>query len=278
MLLNILQNAWDWIEANMTTLKDLLWIVFTFIATLVAFLTYRRARFTLLQPLRTEVIKRQTDLLVELLDYLHDDGIHFSFKLDYMGIVACNSYLLMKEYGFILKDDEISKTVEKNISGLLILKESGPISSIELPSIFENEKSKTKKEEVYARSEKKYKLAKQGVVELESIHMTKQFSECSQKLAQFINNPFMPSAIQKLLKELMEEINYNLKVAMRSTLEEFVVLLCDKSDDANEENPISIQHRAIYNNFQRRSKHHNAKIDKIRETTRMYLMVDKKWH
>ena len=279
MLMDVLQQIWNWITTNITMIKDLLWIVFTFVATLVAFLTYRRARFTLLQPLRTEVIKRQTDLLVELLAFLHDDGVRFFLKVDYMGIVACNSYFMMKDYGFVLKNDNFGENIEANTCGLIILKERGQLSSVALPKLFEQEKDPSnEQEEILAKSEEKYRLAKQGVVELEYLHLTKQFVDCDQKLEYFINNPFMPSSIQKLLKELDEEIQYNLKVVMKSTLEEFITLLCNKSNDLSENKPLSVQYQAIYNNFQRKSKQHDANIEKMREITRAYLMVDKKWN
>ena len=42
---------------NIGIVKDILWIIFTLIATIVAVLTYKRARLTFLQPLRSEVVK-----------------------------------------------------------------------------------------------------------------------------------------------------------------------------------------------------------------------------
>ncbi len=50
-----------------------LWIIFTLIATVIAVLTYKRARYTILQPLRSEVIKRQADLLIEIMEAFSDD-------------------------------------------------------------------------------------------------------------------------------------------------------------------------------------------------------------
>lgn len=270
---------WAWFVSNLETIKDILWIVFTFTATLVALLTYRRARYTLLQPLRTEVIKRQTDLMVELLDFLYDDGINFSFKIDYMGIVACNAYLLMKEYGFVLKDDEIGKTVEDNRGGMLILKEGGTISSLELPRVFSKlPDEQTMREETIARSKEKYENAKMGSVDIECLCLTKLFSECDKTLAHFIDNPFMPYSIQQLLEELRSDIYYNLKVVMKETLELFIIQLCIIGNEASEGAPLPIQYQAIYNNFQRKSRHHKSQIDRIRKVTRDYLMIDKKWN
>ena len=270
---------WTWFVSNLEIIKDILWIVFTFLATLVALLTYRRARYTLLQPLRTEVIKRQTDLMVELLEFLYDDGINFFYKIDYMGIVSCNYYLLMKEYGFVLKDDEVGKTVDKNISGMLILKENGSISSIKLPRVFEKTPDEQAvQKEIIVHSKEKYENAKLGIVDIECLYLTKQFSECDKMLKHFIDNPFMPFSIQQLLKELRNDIFYNLKVVMKGNLERFVIQLCHIGSEASEDKPVPIQYQAIYNDFQRKSKHHQSKIDKIRKITREYLMVDKKWN
>jgi len=140
----------DVLIINLSTIKDLLWIIFTLVATLVAVLTYRRARFTILQPLRTEVIKRQTDLLIQLLDYLEDDEVNFYFKVDYMGIISCNAYLLLKHYGFILKDDSVEEAVKNNVSGMLILKESGVLKSIKLPEVFNSMALRAKLARSYA--------------------------------------------------------------------------------------------------------------------------------
>jgi hypothetical protein len=55
------------IKNNITWLKDFATILFTATGTIVAILTYRRARATVLQPIRNEVIKKQSEILVELL-------------------------------------------------------------------------------------------------------------------------------------------------------------------------------------------------------------------
>lgn len=270
--------AWDWIVANMTNLKDFLWIVFTFIATLVAILTYRRARYTLLQPLRTEVIKRQTDLLVELLDFLCDNSNDFFQKVGYESMIAINTYILMAEYGFVFNDNTPIEKVYEDSVGALILKESGTIESFALPKLIESKEDANKlKKEEFDRSAEKYKNAKKGIVELEIIHLTKQFRNSEQKLDYFINNQFMPKNIQKLLIELKSEIYENLHRKMKPALEKFLIELCNTELNANKENPVSINYRAVYNNFQRESNHHNSTITKMRKTARDYLMIDKKW-
>lgn len=80
------------LSENITWIKDIFWVVFTSIATIVSIKTYIRAKSTILQPLRTEVIKRQTDLLVELLSFLLDRQKDFYFKIDYFGLVNTNVF------------------------------------------------------------------------------------------------------------------------------------------------------------------------------------------
>lgn len=268
---------WEWITANMTTLKDGLSILFTFVATLVAVLTYRRARYTLLQPLRTEVVKRQTDLLVELLDFIYDDGVSFSFKIDYMNLVECNVFLLMKEYGFVLKDDP-SEFIEKNYAGMLLFHENERLPFVESPEVFEKstgaEEWEKEQKEV---SRKKYEKAKTGVVHIEGIHFTKQYFAFSQQMKRFIDNPFIPADIQKLLKQLMSDIQFNLATVLKKTLEEFALQLCGMGSKISQDKPLPVQPQAIYNNFNRNRRHHKNQIEKIQGKTREHLMVDKKW-
>ena len=277
-VLTFFTSVWNWITTNHELLKNLLWIAFTFVATLIAWLTYRRARHTLLQPLRSEVVKRQTDLLVGLLDFLYDDGVDFSSKADYAGIIACNAYCLMRDYGFVLADNGMLNAVNANCGGMLVLKEKGSLSFVELPNLFEEKVS----EEEYKRrrielSKGRYELGKQGIVDLEYLYTTKQFLAFEQQLLHFIENPFMPGDIQCLLRQLSDDIQYNVSVATKAVLEDFLIQLCTKQEKASKEKPLSIQHQAIYNDYIRKSKQHSDQINKIKRKTREYLMVDQKW-
>lgn len=273
-----ISNIFDYIISNIDTIKDALWIVFTFVATLIAVLTYKRARYSVLQPLRTEVIKRQTDLLVELLDYLKDE-MAFISKVDYNGIVELNTYLLMKEYGFVLNDEESAWSgISKAHAGALILKKEGKLSSVELPRLF-GEKQDVEEVRVKMQEEnkKKYIKAKNGQVDLELLYLTKENLECTKKISEFIDNPFLPTKIKKLLEELQEDISYNLTVVMKKTFEDFILKLCETAKSASTDNPILIQHQALYNEFQRESRTPKDTINKTRSIVREYLMIDKKW-
>jgi hypothetical protein len=132
----------DWLSENITWIKDIFWVVFTSIATIVSIKTYIRAKSTILQPLRTEVIKRQTDLLVELLSFIMDKQKDFFFKIDYLGLVNANVFLIMRDYGYLLNENKIYDEIEKNIVGFMIIKNEGQLDNVELPQSINIEREK----------------------------------------------------------------------------------------------------------------------------------------
>ncbi|WP_326974606.1 hypothetical protein [Caproicibacter sp. BJN0012] len=265
----------NWVINNISWLKDVLWVLFTLIATLLAILTYRRARYTLLQPLRSEVVKRQTEVLVELLDFVSVEKGEFYFDLDYMGIAACNAFDLLTTYNFKLTDDKISKAVQENIGGFMLLEDSGPTKTFKVhrspfhEQLFDDEKEfENYKKELNDQIEK-------GVVRMEKLYLTKTHQKTIQKINEFIANPFMPTKIINLLETLLADIDFNLKNYMIPELKKFI--LQAKSFNSSEENPLHISYQAIYNSFIYESKSHSPTIKDIRKEIREYLLIDKKW-
>ncbi len=96
----------DYLKENISWLKDIFTLLFVGTATVVAILTYRRARATILQPIRTEVIKKQSELLSGLLQILKGHNHSFEVGLDYVNLVQLNVLMALKDYGFIFKEHE----------------------------------------------------------------------------------------------------------------------------------------------------------------------------
>ena len=265
----------DWIIGNIGWIKDILWILFTLVATLIAVLTYRRARYTLLQPLRTEVVKRQTDVLVDLLDFVSSEKGEFYFELDYMGIVACNAFDLLSTYEFELTDDKVEKAVKENIGGFMLLGDSGPTKTFKVHrSPFHSELFDDDKEFENYKQELTKKIEK-GVVEMEKLYLTKTHQKTIQKLKQFIANPFTPTEIIRLLETLLADINLNLSSYMIVELKKFILQAVELK--SNKENPLSISYQAIYNSFIYKSKSHTPIMKALSKEVREYLLIDKKW-
>jgi len=98
------------LKSNISWIKDIFTIILVFTATVISILTYRRARATVLQPIRNEVIKKQSQILSELLSFLHENDDNIENGLDYIGLATGNAALSLKELGFIFKGNEkISK-------------------------------------------------------------------------------------------------------------------------------------------------------------------------
>ncbi len=98
----LLSNSWDAIKENLTWIRELFTIIFVASATIIAVLTFIRARKTFLQPIRSEVIKKQSALLTELLEFISRGIGNIGEALNYSEIVRLNIYALLDEYGFIL--------------------------------------------------------------------------------------------------------------------------------------------------------------------------------
>ena len=85
----------------------MLWIIFTLIATIIAVLTYKRAKSTVLQPIRNETIKKQAVLLEEILNFIKLD-------VDYYELLELNVLQFLIDYGFVLKNQKEIKEMLKN--------------------------------------------------------------------------------------------------------------------------------------------------------------------
>jgi hypothetical protein len=266
-----------WLSKNISWIKDIFWIVFTLVATIVGIKTYIRAKSTILQPLRTEVIKRQTDLLVEMLSFLLDKQNDFFVTIDYLGLVNANIFISMRDYGYLLNENKIYDEIDKRIVGFMILKNEGQLDNVELPKSIniEREKEDSLKNEQQEKGKKKLLLAREGKVELECLYLTNQYKETIQNIKDFQCNPFMPASIQIELSKLLKEISYNLTIILPPEIEKFIIQL--SKTQCSSSTPAKVNPIAVYNNFQRRSIHHKDTIQNIIKTIREYLMIDKKW-
>lgn len=267
----------DWFIANISWIKDTLWVIFTLIATIIAILTYRRARYTLLQPLRSEVVKRQTELMVELLEYISGTKRNIYFGIDYMGIIACNAYKLLELCGYTLADENVGKTVEKNIGGFMFLKSEGEIHTFCVPAdpFGTDDENIAKKQAAYKLHIRERIQNGGSLTDLEGLFLTKTHSETVSRLKEFRDNPFMPQSIQTMLDQLLDDINQNIRGPLFKELEMFIVRANSMKSD--QDNPLKITYQAMYNDFLRYSKSHTEIVKEISDSIRKYLLVDAKW-
>lgn len=262
-----------WLWDNLSAIKDILWIIFTLIATIIAVLTYRRARYTILQPLRSEVIKRQTDLLIEVLEAFSDDN-RMMKNLDLFQIVTLNTYKVLIQCGHTLSGSEIlQKECDKNLVGGLIVKQGSQLEMFEKPEPFqESGKEEDKTDAEIGRRFCEY--LKEGKIDIEIIYLTGKYYESMKKYQDLLDDTFLSKEIRVFLEEIIRNIYDDITVTLKQILEDVALHACERKKN-NEK--FSINTIGIYNEFNDKRHDNSRLIAKVRERIRDYLMIDRKW-
>jgi len=261
------------IRENISWIRDFFTIVFTGTGTIVAILTYKRAIATILQPIRTEVIKKQSDILSKLLKLLKDYNNSFEEGLDYINIVQSNVIMTLTDYGFIFKEHkELTEKIKVNIHSWLPCGKNNILKDIEIIEVFieKTEDSNTNK-----HSLEKYNNLKIGKIDIDKIYLTKQHIDFVKTISEYKNDPFIPSTIQNILMELFKDINTNLIIVLKKELEIFLLDFSKTYFEKAEAplfNPIG-----VYNKYNHSRIHHKKILENLRSEIRKYLRIDEKW-
>ncbi len=249
---------------NIGIIKDILWIIFTLIATIVAVLTYKRARLTFLQPLRSEVVKRQIDEMIELLNFLNTDNL--DEKIDYYNILLGNFEIKMDEIGF--SDETVKKRVkyyEDMFVGTYITKDTFdenryyPITPFFNPNKIKDKKTKTD-----------FELLQEGIVKLHGIKITKQHSNYMNEFEKYLESPIIPTKIKEKLELIMKDINENITIKIPMIIKTVVLSVYEKQIN-------NVSAIGIINLFSEIKKKHDEQIKDLRKEIRDYLKIDLEW-
>ena len=265
----------EFIKENIAWIKDLVMLFFAGTGTVVTILAYRRARATILQPIRNEVIKKQSELLSEVLGLCHppskiDNGI------DYVKLVQANVLFHLRDYGFVFRNQsELFEVLSKDVGGWLPCGESQVLNDVEIIGSFRSEVQDAKNPNgISDIGKKRYEDAKKGVVAIDKIYLTTAHQDYMGKLHLLSTNPFMPAAIQIVLSQLILNVNKNLKDALKKVLESFLREFFQKSGGAGYPgfDPVG-----VYNEFNHSRIHHRETINRLLKETRNYLRIDESW-
>lgn len=263
----------DYIKENINWLKDLFTLIFVGTGTVVAILTYRRARATILQPIRTEVIKKQSAILSRLLQILKEHKQSFDVGLDYLTMVQINVLLTLKDYGFIFKEhEEIFNNLKDHITGWKTCGKSNILKDAEVIGVFKEKTTPSKTNEIGLE---KFNNLKKGEIDVDKIYLTKLHSEFAKLIMEFRDDPFMPNPIQLTLTELINDINNNLTIILKGELESFLInfgKVYFEKNKAPHFDPVG-----VYNNFNHSRVHHDETYKKLKHEIRKYLRIDDNW-
>jgi len=243
--------------------KNITDIAFAATATVLAVLTYLRAKETFLQPVRTEVIKKQSDLLIELIT-LVDKEINLLSKVDYNGIIRLNLFDSFLRCGAIFNEHEKVKNYvkESTVAGIFFPDENGRVDAEIVPSF---EESKKEEEDV---GRKIYESAKKGEFKMSALSLTKSYVEFEKKLTEISESPFLPKNILPLVEQLKRDIQVNITEHIRKAIEESV----NESFSKRGNKMPNVD--GVYNSFNRLRISHRAIAEAIRLEVRKYLKID----
>lgn len=246
-------------------IRDYSAIIVALVGAVIAILTYRRAKETVLQPVRTEVIKRQADLLMDLLAFLKDDQTVID-GVDYQGVIALNVTSSMLKCGAIFKDhQQVQARIKKETAGGILLTDQA--ESIVIVPVFDEEidleASKTNKPQ-----NKHYKMAIAGKYTISELDITNSHAEFEKKYSEFRGNPLLPRKIIELLDKLSGEIMHNTTQALPQAVEDAI------NKSYSKKNTPFPNPGGVYNQFNRRRLSHSLTIEALRLEIRSYLKID----
>lgn len=247
----------QYLKSNLNWIKDLFTLIFTGTATVLAILTYRRAKATVLQPKRTELIKIQTHALVEFLKSFSENGNNIDSSLDYITVFRYSFYLTLWNANILEleKDSETYIQMNDNFGGWYILTDTNPSGLAQIRGNLDDYFT------LFATEEKR----KQRPI----LVLTKKSMAFINILKNMANDPFMPNEIVQMIDKIIENLYYNFFEIIPSKFE-----MLDFDTLANEQ---EIRVTPYFEDFEKSRRHHIDDYKKLRQKIRDYLGIEEKW-
>lgn len=264
----------EYVKTNITWIKDVVGGIVSIITVTIAFFTYRKAKSTIFQPLRTEVIKHQMALFEKIVDII--DPVTFIEYIDYRTIAAANLYVHLRKYGCTL-GEETDNEIDDSIGGEMIINASNVTI---FPPLLSNAEQidgpyyplpKSKDE-----ADKNKDEALKGIIEIDEVVLTKEHIKSMDELKSIRDNPWLPKAIFKEINSLIDDVNFNLHDVLPRTLVFAIQEFCEATKSLKEP-PKAILPGKVLNYVLTNGKSHEKKLKNLQKKMRKHLRVDYKW-
>ncbi len=234
-------------------------ILFSAIATILGVLTYIKARQTLFQPLRSEVIKRQSKLYADMLEFFKVFTPH---KL-YLEMVSINFISELENFGFILSDSKTYLNNKKLRRGALIVAEPGELlEDVKVISLKDEDIDHFK-----LNSKNKYEKLLQGEVNIQLLQFGDEYLQYKNELKKYLDNVFVPSNLNILIREYDKIIYENITGVLKDFLENF---FCNNVEEIRTQ---KFNMNAIYNLFNRKVYSNRHVVDTLSKKIKKLLMI-----
>ncbi len=203
---------YQWWQSVTEPVKDLAQIFFWVTVSIVTILTYRRARKTLLQPIRTEVFKLQIEEIKQLFDIvIGKDETELRNYFGFDELITVNATALLDDYALLrlgMKIDDVKrpylaitdKIINTEGPGVSIYSVDSPRIPAELLAALPNDRTP-------AQQWDEYRFA--------VIHLTPTYVGQSKRLEQFLGSPMLPVECVELVRSLRDTMKKNVLAIFR---------------------------------------------------------------
>ncbi len=209
----MINNFCFFLKNNVDTIKDMVNIVFWIVTSFVAVFTYKNAKKTLFNPIKTEVTKEQLRLLTNFINKYSVNGLGVDTLIDYMNIIKITiDMYYLNEFN---KDEENSDKID--LERIQYCKEKlGGLIEVTL----DNNKRKMQFNDGNYETTRKYlntniiKSKEKENIELllQRVYFTSNFQSFHNDLYILRNNPFIPNEIKSKLNLINDQIIVNLQI------------------------------------------------------------------
>lgn len=254
---------------NFEDIHTIVSAVVAIIGAIIAIKTYFHAKKTLLQPMKSAVVNKQTDILIDIAQKFGTDFSQIESKM-YFEVIRLT---MIDSIGEIVKLEGINEDTKSDIVGKFSL-----YSPEETKSLYISKGSDTPKDiEQFFQNKDKKKSIKEGMYRVDVLSYGKITSEVFGNLSNYSTHPLVPAVIQKKLDKIEENCLDILKKDLANEIEGFINTMMMKGNNQG-----TIYFDAIYNDFLR--KNGAEKMFKTKELSytinqeiRKYLHVDDEW-
>jgi len=266
------------ISSNISWVKDIFTIILTLTATIITFLTYRRARATVLQPIRTEVTKKQVEILTEILNFLTKHSHAAKWLYDYVNLLSLNREIILDDFGLCKLNEQERQEVNQKIGGWVIFLNNKKSDFVYIVGNYDEYQNSLKTAGKRSGIEYVDSFIKNENAGLSVIFFTKQYYESYSQISRFSDNPLLPAPIIKQLMLIKYDGKFNLLLNLEEVLVSHIKSYYNlfKSNEINYES-VSSLNRKSYEAFEINRFKHDDSILGLKGYIRTHLRIDEKW-
>jgi len=243
--------------------RDIGNILFFVVAIILTILTYINARKTLLQPIKTEIIKRQLDIYIELNSFIDS---HYNYSGGELALINIIFY-------FNILVPKIKKILNPTYNELL----STISGSLPIPN--EDVIDSTIATMDGIRFSSFIQKHTNGTIAIIMLQLDKEYYVISKLIEKYNKNPFLSTEIIENLYNLKSEIVNDLKKKMGPVIEEIINNNLSEVKNINDINTLNTFIAALsvkaHNNFNKSRSNYQKHFNEIKSIIRNILKMKK---